>query len=101
MAVPEKQSRVGGKRAGAGRKPGQKNAITIEIETRAREHAGDAIAALVEVARNKESPARVAAASALLDRGYGRPKQAIEAKHSGKVEHTVRFVREGRRVTSG
>ncbi len=83
------------------RPKGAKNHATIEIETRAREHAGDAIAALVEVAKDKKSAARVAAASALLDRGYGRPKQAIEAKHSGKVEHVVKFVREGRRVTSG
>jgi len=45
----------------------------------ARAHTADAIATLVAICRNGASEsARVAAANALLDRGYGRPSQAIE-----------------------
>ena len=43
----------------------------------AREHTAEAIAALV--ASLKDPRTRVAAACALLDRGYGRPEQAIAA----------------------
>ena len=45
----------------------------------AREHTETAIAALAEIAANKResAAARVSAATALLDRGWGRPKQAI------------------------
>ena len=45
----------------------------------AREHTETAIAVLAEIAANKaeSASARVSAATALLDRGWGRPKQAI------------------------
>jgi hypothetical protein len=72
------RSAHGGRRAGAGRKPGCKNARTLELEARAREHAHDAFAALLAVAREGSSDAaRVAAAVAILDRAYGRPRQAV------------------------
>jgi phage terminase small subunit len=39
---------------------------------------------LVSVAKKSESDsARVAAANAILDRGYGKPRQAVE--HSGSI----------------
>lgn len=70
------------RRPGPGRPPGRKNSSTLEIEAKAKKYAGDALKALLDVARNSENDsARVAAASALLDRGYGRPKQALE--HTG------------------
>ena len=75
----------GGKRANAGRRKGCKNAKTVEIEAAARLYAGDALAALRHVAHNGESEgARVSAAVALLDRGYGRARQSVEL--SGAVE---------------
>jgi hypothetical protein len=45
-----------------------------------REHTPLAIATLAEIAAEKANPAaaRVAAATALLDRGHGRPPQAME-----------------------
>ena len=45
----------------------------------AREHTETAISVLAEIAANKaeSASARVSAATALLDRGWGRPKQAI------------------------
>lgn len=48
----------------------------------AREYADVALKALVEIAEGGESePARVSASAQLLDRGYGRPPQALH--HSG------------------
>jgi hypothetical protein len=47
----------------------------VEVTELARQHAAEALAALVEIAtRGKSESARVAAATALLDRGYGRPQ---------------------------
>ena len=86
----------GGKRPGAGRPKGRKNAATLEIEAAAKALAGDALAALRQVAqKGKSESARVMAAGALLDRGYGRPRQSVE--HSGSdgqplsisVVHTI------------
>lgn len=97
MARAENQSKSkvstgpGGRRPGAGRPKGSKNAKTLEIEARARQHAGDALKALVTVATTSESDsARVAAANALLDRAYGRPKQVT--KIEGDEDEPIRIV---------
>lgn len=64
---------------GRGRPPGSRNKHTLEIEAKAKLYAGDALKALVDIATDGESEsARVAAACALLDRGYGRAKQTVE-----------------------
>lgn len=54
-----------------------------EIRSLARKHTNSAINALVGIMNQKKAPpaARVAAAQALLDRGWGKPKQ--EHEHSG------------------
>lgn len=77
----------GGKRPGAGRPQGRKDKATIEqlatLEELAREHTPLALDTLARVCASSESDAaRVSAAQALLDRAYGKPKQAIE--HTGK-----------------
>lgn len=66
-------------------KPGQSGnpngrpKIVKEIQELAREHTADALNALVAVVKNPKSPpaARVSAAEALLDRGYGRAPQSL------------------------
>lgn len=73
----------GGKRPGAGRKPGSKQRATIEqgatLAELARAHTGTALDVLVQVAQASESDAaRVSAANAILDRGYGKPIQQTE-----------------------
>lgn len=47
----------------------------------ARQHTEDAIQTLVSIAKNPKSSdsARVSAATALLDRAYGRPSQYVES----------------------
>lgn len=64
--------------------PGGRPKKKIDSEKTAQEHAEEAIAALVEVMTNPKAAAvaRVSAAQAILDRGFGRPTQAIKAEHS-------------------
>ena len=73
----------GGARPGAGRKPGKVGAAKRALADMAKDHAQDALRTLVNIAKDKEAPhaARVSAANAILDRGYGKPPQALE--HSG------------------
>lgn len=77
----------GGKRAGAGRPKGAKDKLTREagatLSDLARQHTATALEVLVQVARDGESEAaRVSAANAILDRGYGKPTTPVE--HTGK-----------------
>ena len=78
----------GGKREGAGRKKGSQSRATREqkatLSDLAKAHTEIALKALVSVATKSESDsARVAAANAILDRGYGKPTQAHQ--HSGAI----------------
>ena len=59
--------------------PGGRPKVVAEVRELAREHTGKAIETLVSIMANpKAAPAaRVSAANALLDRGYGRPAQHI------------------------
>lgn len=69
----------GGVRPGAGRPKGVPNKTTIELKGMAQEYTQQALQTLAHVMVNGESEqARVGAANALLDRGYGRPSQALD-----------------------
>ena len=61
--------------------PGGRPAVVKEVQDLAREHTKEALSALVEILNDKAAPAaaRVSAASAILDRGYGKPQQTIDA----------------------
>jgi hypothetical protein len=60
--------------------PGGRPKVVAEVRELARLHAPEAIAALVEImTEGKSEAARVSAAVALLDRGYGKPAQTIDA----------------------
>ena len=62
--------------------PGGRPKVIGDLQEQARQWSGEALDALREVATSKDAPpsARVSAAVALLDRGYGKPPQAIDAK---------------------
>jgi hypothetical protein len=63
-----------------GRPKGALNKATAQIKELAQEYAPAALAELARLAREAESEqARVAACNAILDRGYGKPSQAIDA----------------------
>lgn len=73
----------GGKRPGAGRPKGARDKATREqgatLGEMARAHTAAALKTLAAIAKSGESEAaRVSAANALLDRGYGRPPQSLE-----------------------
>ena len=84
----------GGKRQGAGRKKGSATTVRLpevkaeikhELRELAREHTGAALEALVRICKMGDSEsARVSAANALLDRGYGKPLQQIESGGPGE-----------------
>ena len=58
--------------------PGGRPRGVAEIRDLARQHTGTALNALVKIATaGKSESARVSAATALLDRGYGKPTQPI------------------------
>jgi hypothetical protein len=59
-----------------------------EIRSLARSHTRTAINALVGVMKSKDAThaARVSAATAILDRGWGRPVQALESGDHGALE---------------
>jgi hypothetical protein len=61
--------------------PGGRPRALREVEDAAREYTTDALATLARICTDTAAPpaAQVAAANALLDRGWGKPKQAVEA----------------------
>jgi hypothetical protein len=73
----------GGKRPGAGRKPGRVGQAKRDLAGMAQKHAEAALLVLHEIATGGESEsARVSAAVAILDRAYGRPPQQVQ--HTGE-----------------
>jgi hypothetical protein len=64
-----------------GRAKGQGNKATRDIKELASKHGPALIEELVRLAlRGRSEMTRIAAAKELLDRGYGRPTQAIEGQ---------------------
>jgi hypothetical protein len=57
----------------------------VEIEQLARQYAPQAMEALVKIAMSgKTDSARVAAATAILDRAFGRPAQTLRAQNENQ-----------------
>jgi hypothetical protein len=75
MAAP---NRPGGN-AGKGRPRGVPNKATAAVREIAQRYTVEAVEALAAVMRDAKAPpaARVSAATALLDRGHGKPTQPI------------------------
>ena len=71
--------------------PGGRPKVIAEVKELARAHTGAAIETLVSIMANpKAAPAaRVSAANALLDRGYGKPPQHITGE--GGPSYVVRL----------
>src|SRR6185503_7864885 len=59
--------------------PGGRPRVLADVQELARERSPEALNLLANVMRDEKAPpaARVAAANALLDRGYGKPTQPI------------------------
>ena len=71
--------------------PSGRPKIVGEVMELARQHTAKAISTLVEIMQDEGAPkaARVAAASAILDRGYGKPPQAVEHTRDGVILQVV------------
>lgn len=80
------QSRRGN--AGKGRKLGVPNKTTAALKEFAGQYTAEAVEALVTIARAKKTPppVKVAAWREVLDRGNGRPPQAITGEGGGPVQ---------------
>ena len=67
----------------------------LEISSLARSHTKTAINALVGVMRSRKAThaARVSAANAILDRGWGKPPQALENGDDGALQLIHRIER--------
>ena len=74
-------------------KPGQcgnpngRPRVVADVQNAAREYSTAAIETLARIMRNPKAPAaaRISAACALLDRGYGKPSQATETTNPNAV----------------
>lgn len=62
---------------GASGNPNGRPKVVAEIRDLARVHGPHAIARLVELSKSRDGAVAVNACRTLLDRGYGRPEQAI------------------------
>jgi len=67
--------------------PGGRPSLPVDLRELVKVKTASAVAVLVDVMESKKSPpsARVAAATALLDRGWGRPTQSVEADVKGEL----------------
>ena len=68
-----------------GRKKGTPNKVQSPIKEAAREYTPEALETLAAVMQDEKQPAaaRVSAANAILDRAYGKPKQALIGDDEG------------------
>lgn len=80
--TPENRPKTGRKpgtfEPGKSGNPGGRPKSEVRLKELAKEHTEDAIATLVKGLRFKGERSRIAAAEALLDRGWGKPSQHIE-----------------------
>ncbi len=73
-----------------GRPKGSVNKVTADIRAAAQAYTDDALATLAQIMKAGESEAaRVAAANSILDRGFGKPRQALDVEAQVKSDFTV------------
>jgi hypothetical protein len=88
----------GGARTGAGRPKGKVSEAKRTIAEAARGQAEAALKVLIDVAKDSDAPAaaRVSAANAILDRGYGKASTVISGDEDGSPAEVVhRILLEG------
>lgn len=74
---------------GRGRPKGALNKATATVKEAAQAFTNDALEVLAKIMKSGESEAaRVAAANSILDRGHGKPKQALDVEADVKTTIT-------------
>jgi hypothetical protein len=80
-------------RLGGGRPKGVPNKATLSLKELAREYTPQALETLAHIMLKSESDtARVSAANAILDRGYGKPSTVLAGDEDGnpvKMVHEI------------
>ncbi len=66
-----------------GRKKGTPNKATAGIKAAFQKHGDELVDALLALTKSDDERVRLGAIQAALDRGWGRPAQAVEAKVEG------------------
>src|SRR5262249_10403978 len=67
--------------------PGGRPQASLEVRGLAREHTAEALHTIIEIMRNGRSDSvKLAAAEAILDRGWGRTAQAITGPEGGPID---------------
>lgn len=66
--------------------PGGRPKENKEVQALAREYTEEAIARLVHWMKSDNAKASVSASNVLLDRGWGKPTQAISGEDGGPVK---------------
>ena len=92
MASHDGNKKDSGRPAGTGNKATSE--LKLNLSELAREYTNDALDALVEVMKSGQSDsARIAAATAILDRGYGRPTKTTSLEVNAPfVPTTIQLV---------
>ena len=74
-----------------GRPKGVSKLVVADVRALAKTYGEDAIEALVSIMRNAKTPpaARVAAAIAILDRGWGKPSQKMDVAGGVTLEALI------------
>jgi hypothetical protein len=98
---PNRGSKPGERRGG--RQKNTPNKATASIREIARQYTDEAILTLAEVMRDEEqpAPARVSAANALLDRGYGKPSTVLSDEDGNTAQIVHRVLLEGVKAGGG
>lgn len=73
--------------------PGGRPKEDAEVKALARTAGPEAIEKLLELMRGDDRRTALAAAQALLDRGFGKPAQAITGDEGGPVELAVTWLK--------
>jgi hypothetical protein len=66
--------------------PGGRPKAEVDIAALAREHGPRCVKVVVELLSSDDHKLRLAAAIALLDRGFGRPKQEMDINSNSTIE---------------
>lgn len=76
--------------------PGGRPKLDNDVKDLARKYSKEAVKRLVDWMRDENPKASVAACQALLDRGYGKPAQAVtlsgDEENPLQHQHTVEFI---------
>jgi hypothetical protein len=77
--------------------PSGRPALVAEVRDLARAHTDTAILCLVGIIKDKKAPAqaRVAASSAILDRGHGKPMQSFEGDGDALIVNILKLSTNG------